>query len=262
MESNPELVYHYTSFDSFFNIINNIENKEKVKLYLTHYQYLNDISEIEFAKRVIKDLFGMVVVGNKEAVNDAIELAFAENTVFLSSFCRRGNKLNQWRSYCPSGGISIGINKTKFSQENDYILDECIYNHEHLVKEFEKILLPITELAKNESQKTDDKILRLYIEMFNLILRCKHSAFDEEEEFRIVHLVSNEILEKVMKFRTSKNKIIPYIEIDFNASLIEELIIGPCSNPRILKRDIHILCKQKGISPEILLSGIPLRVFH
>lgn len=261
MLKEPELIYHYTSFDALHSIISGISDNN-LNLFLTHFEYLNDKHEIRGHFKNFKILFDEICLDekcNNLLPERLLEIIFKLSTTFIFSFCQDGDSLNQWRSYCPNGGISIGFDYQQLKQSKKYFLKKCLYNEEEKKQ-------AIGTIVKSNPQYfyTPDIDLPDYNKVFNLLtevfLQFKHEAFIEEKEFRLIATLNNSRLINELKFRTRNNVFIPYYKLELDATLIKNVIIGPANNSERLKRDIEIMCKQKGLSPTIECSEIPLKV--
>jgi hypothetical protein len=258
MESNPELVYHYTSFEALFSIVNGIKDDEAT-LFLTHAQYMNDINEVHIE---IRKFFEDLPTNVRSGVSNFLPLdsLFDFFSFSILSFCKKGNQLNQWRVYCPEGGVSIGFDKSMLVADG---LQECIYDKKIKKEIFEELSNKVNDEYYSSTSKDKSVIVRNAIFSYlHELSKFKNEHFKEEKEYRLVLIHNNNSALDNQKFRIRNNRIIPYVPKTFNINLIKEIFIGPCLNPLILKRDIETFCKQKGISPNIKVSEIPLRVAY
>jgi hypothetical protein len=104
-------LFHYTDFNGLSGIITSKQ------LWMMHYKYLNDPSEVRFALNVITDLIRKNLEASKSTqfwqrfwalFTNGIE----DTDVFVLSFCQDGNYLPAWRWYADDGaGFSIGFKK-------------------------------------------------------------------------------------------------------------------------------------------------------
>ena len=52
---NPASIYHYTSADGLKSILQSYNDENKGKLWFSHYNYLNDYSELQYICSVVKE---------------------------------------------------------------------------------------------------------------------------------------------------------------------------------------------------------------
>ncbi len=106
-------IYHYTSIESLYKIVNSRS------LRLSSSQYLNDSKE----QKIIKELINLELL-DKESISydinriNQIKDLFDENLeLFIISFSKHRDLLSQWRGYADnSRGVSIGFNVDKLRQ--------------------------------------------------------------------------------------------------------------------------------------------------
>jgi hypothetical protein len=95
----------------------------------------------------------------------------------------------------------------------------------------------------------------------------KHPAFVEEAEWR---LVSEQRLERVVRFRAGQTAIIPYVEIKLDEMLetqisnktavLSHTYIGPCPEPDIAIGSVQHLFEAHGMTcPQYTFSPTPYR---
>lgn len=103
IDSNSELFfinyrgYHYTSLDSFWNIV-----KEDC-FRATHVRFSNDDLEYREGDKIIRELL------HERRVSDYRN----KQQYFMISFCDNNNLLSQWREY--GNGVSIGMDFSRYS---------------------------------------------------------------------------------------------------------------------------------------------------
>jgi hypothetical protein len=129
-------LFHYTSNEGAIGIINS------ACLFATHYEYLNDVSELSLAKDIVVPIFerelrmlgpqliaegrldsrlltdhgeNVFALDAKNIYASAIQTTDKTTPVFITSFCRhpadtdhaRNGLLSQWRGYGSSGGCAL-----------------------------------------------------------------------------------------------------------------------------------------------------------
>ena len=250
-------LYHYTTQVGFKGIV------ESKSLWATNILYLNDSAEFVHAVNLMRN--GLRVVYDESKLSEKEEALLNEIDkrlndfklnrsigVFVCSFSRNKDKLSQWRGYCSGGdgySLRLDFNESLLSRikENQLELVECIYADDY---DSPKPVLEFIESALasfNNTQAYDrlDNQINIALESFRfqekfleLATRLKHSAFEEEHEWRLVS-APMWLNEKQVKYRTGKSMLIPYIEIplaDEHGLLnIPEVWVGPTPHPTLAK---------------------------
>jgi len=109
----PDILYHYTSIESFKNII------EFRKIRATRYDQMNDTSEVQLGLKILleaveKHETDASFLDYKKFLISGIE-SYKEDTleVYVLSLSEAENSLGQWRAYTPRGGVAIGFDSAK-----------------------------------------------------------------------------------------------------------------------------------------------------
>lgn len=261
-EEEINMVWHYTSLDVLYNIINNSVcipdyNDEgssapfaHITLYATHSSCLNDWSEGNVVPKVLKAL------GLPE---NYIRTARFRNITdrYILSFSHKENDLNQWRAYGDNGrGVALGFDENslkKLCEEKICDCDTCEYcTPRNLKRELEQSEIYINALDKYNIRKEISEFERMMSHSF----LYKDKAFQEESEFRIVLSMGEQ------KFRMNNRGIIPYVEFQLDASILKSIYFGPnMINPRKIMDAVRKMIISKHISHDInmKISKIPYR---
>ena len=292
-DGQSNIIYHYTDGKGAQGIL------ETQSLWATHYQYLNDFSElIIFTKALanwrqanacepqhvdwlLKELRDSFLGGRGKP---------PETEAYIVSFCDdEGDRLSQWRAYGRGDGYALGFDRTELEKlkeeefkinwlDSIYIDSVCYGDSGEMPEALKGDLKDCLELLKArylgsvaDDNVTDDALN----EIFNPFIKClslfKHKGFSEEKEIRLISFLPNLTtgrregdgrLEKVIKFRASQNMLVPYIELfEGRGTLpIKQIRIGPSPDAEMRKRSIQILLKRKRINPDIVtISQIPYR---
>ena len=142
VQSEPELLYHYTTQEGLLGII------EKKHIWATHLRYLNDTSEGKIVPQVILNelnsrlnsdammqLFGMqpvehsgkIICEDEEIHSQGIAMSswVTSQDVYVTSFSKEGNLLSQWRAYSgESVGYSIGFSSNYLRAIGEHFLQD------------------------------------------------------------------------------------------------------------------------------------------
>lgn len=288
----PLHLYHYTSINELEGILT------KRCLWATQIHFLNDTQEykysIDILKRVIFNLrkeYPITLIQKalgpspppsepKEFLSQfyqtmetiVLEGLFQEIPICVFSLSERGDLLSQWRGYCPpGGGYSIGFPSKlliKFLETRNLYLKRCIYDmneQEAMIKRVvnetsEKFLKQVTLKREEYEAVAAECIVNFFNFDFTQIATIlKHPSFGEECEWRII---SNIIPDKNMLFRAGKTMMIPYFSIsfkDFEPFLIDEIIIGPAPEQRLVASSLWKFALQINQTFHIKTSETPYR---
>lgn len=281
--NNEKTFYHYTSVEGIFGILNNN------KIWATNMFFLNDVSEFKYTFDLFEQSF-LKEIKNEEIKNSLIErfkgyfkALYDKLPVYVISFSTNEDNLLLWSEFTEKMGYNIGfkIKKLYDTIDSKYKYNnEVIYDIEEQKRRLKESLESYLE-KKNFTSKTNHsdlsflenlegdelkkKLDMLALEMSYICIVhsifFKQSIFNQEQEYRICFLISNENYNKKnIQFRLKEDVIFPYIEIDFDIlNSLESITIGPKNNIDIAKKGLEIYCRNKEIDPKILKSNIPLR---
>lgn len=229
-------IYHYTNIQGLLGIINS------EALWMTDFQYMNDLQEInhgiQLAKSILQELKKSEKYSGKEEYfkiwENFVETG-VDRRICISCFSLdNGDSLSQWRGYGDKGvGISIGfdVSEWQFWDKDLVTLNPIVYNAEKqrkILSNFFHIYLTVLDWDANKNMRNgkDEKIEtakpeeltnNFISQVYKHIVSFKHPSFADEKEVRWVYLEDKHISElmalKVPKklFRTIGNKLIPYI---------------------------------------------------
>jgi hypothetical protein len=274
----PEFLYHYTNQDGLLGIVSS------GSLWATRMTYLNDATEYALPLRIIRERLSDELQ-NKEmepAPSTAIDTvrtnrinqrkeraaAFCRLTtemncnICVTSFCKTGDLLSQWRGYAGGGyGYSLGFIPSKLKTiacDSGFILGKCIYDpdlQKQIIAEGVEYLL--TKPASPKVEATD---------YFWYVMTCaaffKDPSFEQEQEWR---LVSHDAVRVILKacFRKGKSMIIPYISIPINSAenlAIDHVFVGPCQHMELSRESVDdMLFRNEIADVTVKPSSIPFR---
>ena len=242
-----EKIYHYTTIDALINIVSRKE------LWITKWDYLNDIDEL----KVAKDVHGCSL----------------SNSYYICSFSRDKDSQLLWSNYSNYDGINLEIDFAKFKENLNHTflwhglviydfelqkdsLRRTFYNEFIDNEEFGKIK-SLNEINKLEGSKYEKLIFHMSIICILYSMFFKRNCFKGEDEYRFVFAIDKE---QEISFRNKNSLIIPYIKkrlesIDF----ITGITIGPTNQIDIASKGIQELLHYYQKDVEIVKSKIPLR---
>ena len=227
-------LYHYTLLDALPGIL----QKNRICLWATRYDCLNDPNEQIWASNVIKPF----LVQESKLNEQEFDELYSKFTYVLS-FCKIHDYSNMWRRYCNDGrGVSLGIDcdiifqesekhkKAKETDEWDMFMSVTYSSRDEIKVKFEEAQKVHDEWYENISDSIDNKC-----EVFPFI---KNDIFNIEEEYRYVRIKDNimygspskgvffEEDRSNVKYRKRDNRIIPYCEISFPIAALKTITIG------------------------------------
>ncbi len=281
-DDTPNVLYHYTSGEGLLGII---KNKE---IWATNVRYMNDISELEYGCKIIKDSIIKFKERNQSEhilnvvldyfLNEEISDFEREWDVYIACFCKNGDKLSQWRGYGGNGdGFSIGIHRSSFRLASWFSLIKVIYTEEEQEARVFKILndycCAINIFIKKYPTLDKNYLInyceeKITNELLNLAFTFKNKVFDEEEEWRIIKFNDRNWGIINVEFRTNKGEIIPFTKIRFdnsasdsvNLNTIKQIYIGPTLEPLKTKITTEMLLRKYGFNQTgVKSSEIPYR---
>lgn len=273
--SKPDgLIYHYCDANALLSIFNNRS------VWATDTGYLNDSKELVSLFEGLKHHLQKTDTPAAGLVRAAVlELAeFAPSfrasligmATYVACFSEDGDVLSQWRAYADNGmGFAIGFDPTDlaiFNAEKPSELRRMMYGgsteEEIVVRYLDQVVEAVREIETSPERygypsMSLNSWLRLRTSEFlhELAFECKHPAFHEEREWRIL-ATGGELL-----FRASNGKLVPYKTLDMRSVSrpelmpVREVVIGPCTNAREAEKTLTYLADKLGYGH----SGIRFR---
>jgi hypothetical protein len=271
MAEDGDIIYHYTSVEAFWGIISSN------KLWLSNISDTNDRTEYRhFNNKCLK------AIKNKEG--ETAELiknlkefnGFFSNKTYMCSFSSKKDLLSQWRGYGKMGhGVSIGFRISKLdikkhSPTPSHHLADCLGIHAVNYDKADQDIMVINLLSRYSLAYSGDydgdtyeqhnyAALNLGIEINKISAICKHHAFIEENEVRIIYTPLGHGMMKVsenspeLSYRIVHNKVRKYYKWIIPSSAIAIVIRG--SNCDLSKKEIQTCFTNAKIDP----SGIKIR---
>jgi hypothetical protein len=228
-KSPPDMLWHYTNATGLLGIL------KSGKLWATNTEYLNDASELRYARHLVWQSINKMrskTMGSRE--DDVLDI-LAESIgrrlnrpVFVVSLSAEKDELSQWRAYgTGSGSFALGFssrvltNAISNATSPSFNLYKCIYDTNRsssICQRFvEKALVDFrTYLTKNPIGPSDFLEIRNFvsdaIEQFETIAPLiKHPDFAEEAEWRLVS-GAVDLNTRPIHLREGKTCIVPFID--------------------------------------------------
>ena len=264
-QQNDDYLYHYTTVDALLGIV------KKQELWLNNIFYLNDTAEFHLAVTLARELLRAEMnvsdADGKRNIEkvcnllDEVRPGTITKPVFVCSFSKNnGDDLNQWRAYCPNGGVAVGFPSNELdglTQQQKGLgslpqLVECIYEED---KQRQLIRSWLTRALTAVPQGSIPQDVDGYrVEFLKEILAdkpIKHKAFSHEREWRlVVSLEPGWEGNCKVGFRSRNGLVIPYWRFNLNPAKDKgiwrnaKVVVGPSPHPYEMKAAIESLLKR------------------
>jgi len=291
-ESVPEILYHYTSTESFKKIL------ESGRIRATRYDQMNDMSEVQLgAELLLKAVKEYETDGStddyKEWLIGGIE-SYLEGRldIYVLSIGGVADSLGQWRAYARDGGIAIGFDgrmiqkgflcditsriagqqvKNPVRPDPGNPLIQCIYTDRDGNLDLRSIVAERFFKSNScpalyASAPTFDagerhlamELLRSSLSgtIYRTICSIKHGAYRFEEEWRCINFRRHPDTYPVKLSDTNRL----YIEMQFNPKeFVKEVWISPHGESDVYERAAAYLKQAHDLRFTIKRSKIPFR---
>jgi len=272
-----DIIYHYTDAPGLLGIV-----KERT-FWATKSSFLNDPTENTHAFDVVRSHIAKLAKGSDESALLAAaalpRIARPETDLYVTSFCRNGDLLSQWRGYGAFGagyalGFSFPLGRAPHIQMAWLI--EVLYNTGVLLQAVDETFSIFEEYMSSAPRERDfEQALDLLPGSLNVLwMGFKNAAYVEEQEVRLLsdrsskpeHRKRDAISFGKVHYRTSKSDLIPYLKIGMSfpeeqppAHLpLKRVVVGPGVACERNKEAIEQLLTDEGYEGvEIVASAIP-----
>jgi hypothetical protein len=278
------LLYHYTDGPGLLGIL------DSGTIRLTDIYGLNDPSEIRHGVEMACNVIDEVTKGQHPAAelfaqqfSDLIQGNVEKlGRVFIACFSRDGDDLGQWRAYAANGsGYAVGfdgpmLEKAFAARGTDQNTTIHIYYDDRvlrgLMERLVRLVLPL--LALPAGQNVSEEVVReflttvatnLSIAVLHTAMLFKHKAYDQEQEYRFLHLRDLGAPIEDLKRRARGASIIHFNEFDWkkaDAHILREIVIGPAAREDVARTFVAECLSIGGIAIDtvkVTRSSIPYR---
>lgn len=283
---------HYTSAENALSIISG------GSLWLRNAALMNDFMEISYGKHCMAHCLEEVrpqaemaidgphpglfedVLNQMTNVDDAVR-----NHTYLASLAEydsgnRLGKLSMWRAYGgPVAGVAIVFNTDVYEEDENNLgvfLHPVLYGSQQFASVLVSMMTRMQQNAQVLARVPRERAQSILFHAFqDLMLTTKHSGFQEEDEWRLIHsplLFSSAFLQEKpcsingipqivypIELRDQPGLNMPTLELD---QLIHRIIVGPCQYPEQVCHALSVAMEKRNISDprsRIVVSDIPLR---
>lgn len=266
-------LFHYTTISGLIGII------ENNCFWLTNLNYMNDLSERNFACQVVKKAITDLKESEEypQDFREILKHVYINNEkeidYYAACFTNDGDSLPMWCMYGKECGVSIEIDLKKdftFAVGPNCFFEDMIYEEE-ILYDFVKETVDLYYQAYMDAQSEKDINMNIVkhdiaIELSKGVLcyidNFKHERFSHESETRLLYRYNSGI---EIKHRIKNNLIASYIEyppkkLNENKLLpIISIMVGPGEEQELVKKSVRDFMKSKGYDVEVKLSSIPYR---
>lgn len=258
-----ETVYHYTSLETFYHIIDQASNND-ITLRATNVDYLNDHTEHLIAIKLLRE---KLVAHDNSKGTDKKDLSeklhdqsmrffryeeFDDLYPYIISFSLCWDNLPMWNTYAnKSNGVALGFDKTKLKQlannRLDHRFDKCIYDstdYEKFLSENIETIYNCTKVDSEGIEFTQDDDSKLLEPHFKYLPILKNEGFEYEKEYRLIvpHTFNDN---EDLKFQPSDGLLKPYKEILIPFDYLTEIVLAPGLNLEKMKSPLGLFLGQK-----------------
>lgn len=237
-----EFIYHYTSLETLFSILSNMNRKRaekfeegksfysgkiinKLILRATNINFLNDYSEGNLLPTALQKL----------KINPThIQLAWEKIGVpHILSFSKASDSLTMWRGYAKDGnGVMLEFDKEKLLNSlstNNYsrmFLENFDCEYTNIKSLVEEIKINYSLRSYHNTKYLNQTDITELKRLLQTSAKYKDEAFADEKEYRVV--IGQMTVDE--KYYLKNNLIIPYIEVPLLANCLTSIKLGPCVN--------------------------------
>ena len=271
-----QLLYHYTTVESFASIMNGHE------LWASHIRYLNDTSEQrlmwDHVRARIRARLDAATENDRERLLQFQSLASSPLGMDIYLLCFSmdgGDRLSQWRGYGGTAGVAIGFDSGELkkrcsaftaakSHNQPVTMGWAFLNEVKYIKPFGDerssriidIFIDNPNPTEHESRFSQEETSSRRISLSSSSL--KHKAFDEEREWRIAIF---DMPEESVRFRARRSVMVPYVPFDLGRGgpvwpPIPRVVVGPSPHQA---ETIAAVTKMMGEQVAVEGSSIPYR---
>jgi len=282
----PEALWHYTAVNGLVGILSSD------RLWATNTRFLNDSQEIAYGtERAIDALATHDLVGRKAATcrfvrglgdpSKPIIRDFLDRTleVFVACFCSRGDLLSQWRAYAgqdSGGGYAIGFHPPgalpAWAQAapggHGFALRRVLYcqaEQETTLHDLIRRMVDLLDVDPSDIERQKAFAKNLVDGLVEAATWCKHPAFEEEQEWRIVYVRNVDSNPLEIKHRTNRGFVVPYVELAVPKGIgtnhehlpVAQINCGPGPNPDLKQYGLRDWLKKEPHLAHVAVEGSP-----
>lgn len=252
-ESRVSTLYHYTDTNALRGVL------ETGRIWATDYRFLNDSTEAihafhPFMQRILDGLDSDIQRKHLEIVYNNY-IGDLRPELYVACFSEARDDLAQWRGYCSAGGYVIGFERSALEEmraasaggEAGY-LQQVQYADDDLAEWGDALASIIRDELKDYEDRFKEiksqtavgdiePVAKLLFETigttvartFSMSACFKSRGFQAEKEWRLILARHSSDASRV-KYRNSKNVLVPYVELPVSLDglpVLSEVIVSP-----------------------------------
>lgn len=282
-------IYHYTSMDVFFKMIDNIKKdfftfragsvytmNDSQEMILGYNSLIKSLPRIE-EKLNVNECERILNLLQNSKNNEIIKKQFGvwqindDITNFVVSFSTAKDILPMWYLYGGNGtGVCLEFSPyeiKKYYKKNhidrDFAIEKCVYNNkevEDFLDEYATILYKKFIKQYDPEERKRPMVKAKYLATMSGIICAyiKHKGFEYEKEVRM-----NVFRHKSdWKFGESRNgNRITYVEVPIPITALTNIFIGPVADMKMVRNSMILSMRSKGIQIYPIQSKIPFRQY-
>ena len=279
-------LYHYTSFDALFAILESYrKNKKKQLIFWASNIYgVNDKREMEAGfdaikrylpkyemENIPKELWLSEVYNNPDSEEKCKKDYIYERCVnttktavipYVISLSKKGDYLPMWSMYgdkCKGVCIVFDAGLLQDGLFQNFVIDTIVYDKRNENEMLNEILPNTYKLYKKEYEKSpldltiDTKIKELATICLYVAPFFKYKDYQYEKEFRIVEYVYyGQNVFDIPRIIIKENVVDKHIDVPIQIDALKGIIIGPDANYEVMKHVLGIELENCGLSPSII----------
>jgi hypothetical protein len=277
----PRTLWHYTNAAGLQGIL------ESNRLWATDALYLNDAAEVRYGTDLVIETLGNLDLGHTK--EDTRQFLFGlldpthgplrgwltrELRPFVTCFCSTADLLSQWRAYAGAGefgGYAVGFTPpgalAAWAQTAPHLLAlrRVIYDENVQVLRCQALLQPLVDFLDTDPSdrgRLDGFAAELVNGIAEVATWCKHPAFAEENEWRVVYYRLQDPDPLPVEHRIATGLIVPYVSLEVPTAVgslpdvlpITVIHCGPSLDPDRKVRGVTSLLESLGMADRIRVS--------
>ena len=284
----PRTLWHYTSAYGLQGIM------DSEVLWATSTEFLNDSAELRYGRDLFLQIAAEVAQSASastaawiERLTDPVSGPLApwlESNVelYVTCFCSRADLLSQWRAYGggdTAGGYAIGFTPPGHVQawmqgaKHELNLRQVVYVEDRQRSICEEILRDLVDYLDHDPADQDalDNFSKSFVDALAEVASwCKHSAFEEEQEWRFSYMRTTDPSQLPVHHRVASGLLVPFVKLALPSGVgarhdrlpISQIQCGPSTDPRRKEAGLRSLLSktQAYDSVEVLSSRSPARI--
>ncbi|WP_170153595.1 DUF2971 domain-containing protein [Alkalispirillum mobile] len=232
MSADPAFLYHYTTTESVFSILQSSE------LWLSHARFSLDVSELDYGLDVVEGVINRRVAAlqesNQSEILKTLQVYAREKLEtydpFIICFSETPDVLSLWRMFSLEKGVCLGFEVQGLLATNSDVIN-CFFKNSGALGKVsydpgeqiaiaeglvDTIIGSLGRAVKYVDEKHPDEALDVYaVHLLAAAMLFKHPSFQDEREWRLFQFAhfETESDHQALRFRTKEAAIVPAIAV-------------------------------------------------